>query len=139
MPLDEDILGFSNRWYKAAMEASLTRDLRDDLKIRMVTAPYFVATKLEAFKGRGGGDLLGSHDLEGVVPVVDGRETLSAEVRSAGADVREYVRREMAKLLADPAFIDALPGFLLPDVVSQSRIRIALGRWQDLARSDRGS
>ena len=133
MPLDEKILGFSNRWYKAAMGASVTRKLRDDLEIRMVTAPYFVATKLEAFKGRGRGDFLGSHDLEDVVSVVDGRETLSTEVRGAEKELREYVRREIAKLLANPGFIDALPGFLLPDSASQLRIGIVLGRLQNLA------
>jgi hypothetical protein len=133
MPLDENILGFSNRWYKAGAKASVKKKLRDDLEIRMVTAPYFVATKLEAFKGRGSGDFLGSHDLEDVVSVVDGRETLSAEVRDAGADLREYVRREIAKLLANPGFIDALPGFLLPDSASQSRMGIVLGRLRDLA------
>lgn len=133
MPLDEKILGFSNRWYKAAMEASVTKKLRDGLEIRMVTAPYFVATKLEAFRGRGRGDFLGSHDLEDVVSVVDGRESLNAEVRSAGAELREYVRAEIAKLLANPGFIDALPGFLLPDSASQSRIGIVLSRLQELA------
>lgn len=133
MPLDEKILGFSNRWYKAAMEASVTKKLRDGLEIRMVTAPYFVATKLEAFRGRGRGDFLGSHDLEDVVSVVDGRESLNAEVRSAGAELSEYVRAEIAKLLANPGFIDALPGFLLPDSASQSRIGIVLSRLQELA------
>ena len=107
--------------------------LCDDLEIRMVTAPYFVATKMEAFKGRGGDDFLGSHDLEDVVSVVDGRETLSEEVREAGADLGEYVHREIAKLLASPGFIDALPGFLLPDAASQSRIGIVLRRLHDLA------
>jgi hypothetical protein len=133
MPLDENILGFSNRWYKAAMEASVTKKLRDDLEIRVVTAPYFVATKLEAFKGRGGGDFLGSHDLEDVVSVVDGRETLGTEVRDAGEHLSEYVRREIAKLLANPAFIDALPGFLLPDAASQLRIGTVVERLRDLA------
>jgi hypothetical protein len=133
MPLDENILGFSSRWYEAAMKASATKKLRDDLEIRMVTAPYFVATKLEAFKGRGGGDFLGSHDLEDVVSVVDGRETPGAEVRAAGSDLSEYLRREVAKLLANSGFIDALPGFLLPDAPSQSRISVVLVRLRDLA------
>lgn len=133
MPLDAMILGFSNRWYRAAMEASVRKRFREDLYIRMVTAPYFVATKLEAFRGRGGGDFLRSHDLEDVISVVDGRETLSTEVREAGADLREYVRREIATLLANPGFLDALPGFLLPDAASQSRIGIVLGRLHDLA------
>jgi hypothetical protein len=133
MPLEANILGFSNRWYGPAMEASVTKTLRDDLEIRMVSAPYFVATKLEAFKGRGGGDFLWSHDLEDVVSIVDGREALSAEVRDAGMDLSEYVRREIARLLAKGGFIDALPRFLLPDAASQSRIGIVLERLHDLA------
>ena len=71
--------------------------------------------------------------MEDVVSVLDGRETLSTEVRNAGALLSEYVRREIAKLLANPAFIDALPGFLLPDSASQSRIGIVIGRLHDLA------
>src|ERR1700676_3354505 len=71
MPLDEKILGFSNRWYKAAMKSSTTKRISPDLEIRMVTGPFFIATKLEAFRGRGKGDFLGSRDLEDLVSVVD--------------------------------------------------------------------
>jgi len=67
MPPDESILGFSNRWYRAAMESSVTEKLSDDLEIRIVTGPFFIATKLEASKGRGKGDFFGSHDLEDLI------------------------------------------------------------------------
>jgi hypothetical protein len=133
MPLDAKIPGFSNPWYRAAMEAPVTKKLGDDLEIRMVTAPYFIATKLEAFRGRGGGDFLGSHDLEDVISVVDGRGNPGAEVRGASADLTEYVRRGIANLLASPGFIDVLPSFLLPATASQSRIGIVLSRLHDLA------
>lgn len=73
MPLDEKILGFSNRWYKDAMDQAQVRKLEADLQIRVVTAPYFCATKIEAFRGRGKGDYLASHDLEDLITVVDGR------------------------------------------------------------------
>jgi len=135
MPLDEDILGFSNRWYKAAMKSSTTRRLSVDLEIRMVTAPYFLATKLEAFKGRGNGDFLGSHDLEDVVSVVDGREALLLEVREETHELRTYIQAAIMSLLSSRSFIDALPGHLLPDAVSQSRISIVLRRLEDLASS----
>ena len=50
MPTDERILGFSNRWYGPAIGAAQTiRAGRHD--IRVVTTPYFLATKLEAFHG----------------------------------------------------------------------------------------
>ena len=54
MPTDEKILGFSNRWYKSALKGAQTIEFHG-LKLRVVTAPHFLATKLEAFKGRGGG------------------------------------------------------------------------------------
>jgi hypothetical protein len=133
MPLDEKILGFSNRWYRAAMDSSVAVRLSADLEIRAVTAPFFIATKLEAFKGRGMGDFLGSHDLEDLVSVVDGRETLVSEVRADRDDLRTYIETEIMALLAAGGFLDALPGYLLPDAASQSRIGIVLKRLRDLA------
>jgi len=35
MPLDEKVLGFSSRWYPAAMEASTTHQLLRNLEIRL--------------------------------------------------------------------------------------------------------
>jgi predicted nucleotidyltransferase len=80
MPLDERILGFSNRWYLVAMEAATTHQLFRDLEIRIVTAPYLLATKIEAFKGRSRGDFLASHDLEDLIFVIDGRSIIVEEV-----------------------------------------------------------
>jgi len=88
MPLDEKILGFSNRWYKPAMEFSGQRTLKPGLSIRVVTAPYFCATKLEAFKGRGRDDYWSSHDLEDLIAVIDGRQELVDELSDAPEDVR---------------------------------------------------
>jgi hypothetical protein len=133
MPLDEKILGFSNRWYKTAMKSSVTRKLSTNLEIRVVTAPLFIATKLEAFKGRGKGDFFGSHDLEDVVSVVDGRAALITEVRTEDNELRTYIRAEIKSLLATRGFQDALPGYLLPDAASQARIGIVLERFKDLA------
>ena len=76
MPLDEKILGFSDRWYRAAMEAATAHQLSRGLEIRIVTAPYFLATKIEAFRGRGRGDFLASHDLEDLIFVIDGRAAM---------------------------------------------------------------
>src|SRR5215467_9082590 len=81
MPTDERILGFSNRWYKPAMESAQRVQLEDGLTVRVVTAPFFLGTKLEAFKGRGNNDYFASHDLEDVIAVIDGRPALLDEIR----------------------------------------------------------
>jgi predicted nucleotidyltransferase len=133
MPLNEKILGFSNRWYRSAMEVAITRRMSHDLEIRMVTAPFFLATKLEAFKGRGKGDLFGSRDLEDLISVIDGRAETVAEVRAQTPELQQYVRTEISRLLARQGFLDALPGYLLPDAASQSRVSIVLERLEELA------
>ena len=139
MPLEEKILGFSNRWYKAAMKSSTTKNISADLEIRIVTGPFFIATKLEAFRGRGEGDFLGSHDLEDLVSVIDGREALLNEIRRESDELRAYIEAEISSLLAARGFLDALPGYLLPDAASQSRISIVLKRLEGLAAVGRRS
>ena len=133
MPLDEKILGFSNRWYVSAMESAQVHELEPDLRIRVVTAPYFCATKIEAFRGRGKGDYLSSHDLEDLITIVDGRPELTEELRSASDDVRLYIAEAVGQMLETTDFIDALPGYLLPDDASQSRITIVLERLKKIS------
>jgi len=123
MPLEEKILGFTNRWYRAAMDAAQETVLEPGLRIRVVTAPYFVATKLEAFCGRGRGDYAGSHDLEDLLTVIDGRPAIVQEIANA-ASVRSYIAEQFRALLKTPAFVDALPGHLLPDPGSQARLPV---------------
>jgi hypothetical protein len=134
MPLDEKILGFSNRWYKPAMDSAEGRELEPELHIRVVTAVYFCATKLQAFAGRGKADYLSSHDLEDLIAVIDGRTELVQEIQSAPNDVRAYIAFEMKQLLGTSAFMDALPGYLLPDPASQARITTVLGSLQQIGQ-----
>jgi hypothetical protein len=69
MPLDERILGFSNTWYRPAMDHAEERELEKDLKIRLLAPVYFCASKLEAFAGRGKNDFQASRDLEDLIAV----------------------------------------------------------------------
>lgn len=73
MATDAAIMGFENRWQALAIPHAEERELPSGARIRAVTPPYLLTTKLEAFKGRGDGDHLGSRDLEDVVLLVDGR------------------------------------------------------------------
>jgi hypothetical protein len=135
MPLDEKVLGFSNRWYAAALRNPALVSLEPSLTIRAITAPLFLAAKLEAFRSRGGGDYFGSHDLEDVLAVVDGRPSLLEEVRSAPDELRAYLASEWRALLRDQRFTGAIPGHLPPDTSSQARVPLVLSRLETLSRS----
>ena len=110
MPDDERILGFSNRWYAQGIETAVSHPLTGELEIKHLTAPLFIATKLEAYRGRGGDDPLGSHDLEDVVVVVDGREELLAEVQGADEDVRNFIASELRAFKEHADFDNFLEG-----------------------------
>ena len=115
MPLDAKILGFSNLWYKPALDSAVVHELEIGLHVRVVTAVYFCVTKLEAFAGRGKNDYQSSHDLEDLLGVVDGRAELVEEISAGAEGVRAYIAAELRKLLATREFLDALPGYLLPN------------------------
>jgi len=135
MPLDDSVLGFSNIWYPGAARTAQPASLPSGAVIRLITAPFFLGTKMEAFRGRGGRDFFGSHDLEDFIAVVDGRETLLHEVATVPEDLSEYLARSARELLADPRFLDALPGYLRGDATSQQRVPIVIDRLRKIART----
>ena len=133
MPIDGDVLGFENIWYPVAFTAREEYRLTDNVIIHVVSAPFFVATKLEAFAGRGRGDYLGSSDLEDIITVVDGRPSLIAETRTLPPDARQYLASEFSRLLANRDFVDALPGHLGYREATPERLQGLISRLIELS------
>jgi hypothetical protein len=67
--------------------------------IKLITAPYFLGTKMEAFRGRGHMDFQASHDLEDYVAVIDGRSTILDEIADSPGDLRKYLAEAARGLL----------------------------------------
>ena len=134
MPTKREILGFGNEWYPLALEAAASVTLPSRSRIRMVTSPYFLATKLEAFEGRGSGDYVASHDLEDIIAVLDGRTELIDEVRQSNKILRKHLSAKFAHLLRDKHFLESLPGHLPGDTASQARVPLVAGRIELLAK-----
>jgi predicted nucleotidyltransferase len=128
MPVSEEILGFSNRWYGPALQNSVMREMAPGLTIRLVTAPYFLATKIEAFHGRGNGDYLASHDLEDMITLIDGRKELLSEIMTAPVDLRRFLADTFSNFLTNQDFVECLSGHLLPDKASQGRLTLLIQR-----------
>ena len=135
MPADASVLGFANRWYPLAARTPEWFDLAADLRVRLISSPCFLATKLEAHRGRGR-DYLSSADLGDIIAVLDGRPGIEDEVLAAQPELRRYLRREFARLLAAPAFVEAVAGHLLPDSASQARLPLVLAKMRRIARGE---
>lgn len=102
MPTDDPSIGFKNKWYPKGYEHAIIYTLNDGQKIRILTAPYFIATKLEAFKGRGGGDGRLSHDFEDIVFVLENREKIWEELETCDPELKEYLLIEFSTLMNNP-------------------------------------
>lgn len=98
MPDDASVLGFSNRWYAEALKTAQPCQITADLSIRLLTPPYFIATKLDAWLGRGKGDAF-HRDLEDLLNLFDGRPTLVEELSKAPEELQTFVAEEIVKLL----------------------------------------
>ena len=133
MPTDRAVLGFGNRWYDEAVRTASMWQLPSGTVIRLISAPVFIATKLEAFADRGEGDFLASHDLEDITTVVDGRSQRINEAVAASPEVRHYLSGRFSDLLQNPRFVEALPGHLPGDAQSQARLPVILDRLQQLS------
>jgi predicted nucleotidyltransferase len=132
MPSEPGVLSFHNRWYPLAVTTAQTVRLPSGQQIKLIDGPTFIATKLEAFKGRGMGDFLMSHDIEDIITIVDGRPALVQEVRGAVGELQAYIVEELGALMQKPEFLDALAGHLPGDAASQARLPALIAQLSEL-------
>ncbi len=133
MPTAGEVLGFENRWYPGAIAHANTRELAPGVTIRVATAPYFLAMKLEAFAGRGKADFMASHDLEDLIAVVDGNASVVDDVGASDEELKLYLADVVGELLDDAQFLATVPGHLAGDAASQARVRLVIARLRRIA------
>jgi len=122
IPTGEKVFGFGNIWYKEAYDTASKIKLPSGVQIRLITSPYFVATKIIAFHNRGNGDFGASHDIEDIITVLNGRRELEDEVQASTEGLQEFLKNEIEAFLLDPSFIEAISWHLLPDEISQAKL-----------------
>lgn len=110
MPTDPAILGFTNRWYEEGIRQKIKVELDTTTSVYIFSATYFLGSKMEAFLGRGKGDLFASHDLEDIIYLLDHRPTIQEEIMSAPKTVKNYLLEEFNSLVNLPLFEEALLG-----------------------------
>lgn len=134
MPTLENILGFSNRWYLPAIKSAGDVELEKGMTIHLALPVYFLATKIEAFKGRGNSDFMASHDLEDIITVLDGRPEIISEIKISAEDLKVFLADTFRIFLMKDEFRDALPGHLPPDQASQARLPLLIQRMTEISK-----
>ena len=101
MPTDESVLGFSNRWYKEGFSNLETYQVDERTTVNIFSPAYFIASKLEAYKGRGNNDGRTSQDFEDIVFVLDNRKTIWQELNESTPVLKRYLQEEWRHLLSN--------------------------------------
>ncbi|MFI5385445.1 MAG: hypothetical protein ACHQ50_04915 [Fimbriimonadales bacterium] len=127
MPTDSAILGFANRWYSLALSGA------EEVQIEGMTIPIphvctFLATKIEAFDGRGEGDFIMSSDFEDLVRVLDGCSFILSDSSAAPSEVTSFLSERFLAWLDSRAFQDGLAAHLLEEVGGRDRSKLVLER-----------
>jgi hypothetical protein len=131
LPLDKNVLGYTNIWYRSALKTARPITLPAGTTIRVITAPFFLGTKMEAFRGRGARDFFASHDLEDFIAVIDGRDSILEEIATSPPDLKKYLAEAAEGLLHEDRFLDALPGYVMGD---EERVPLILSKLAEMGR-----
>lgn len=99
MPTDPNILGFTNQWYTEGTENKISTILPDGTKIFIFPIVYYLATKFEAHKNRGGNDFRQSHDFEDIIYILDNSKNLLNDILESKESVKKYLKSECQSLI----------------------------------------
>jgi len=101
----------SNRWFLPGFTKAQEYDL-EEIKIRILPLPYFLASKMEAFFDRGIKDLYASHDLEDIVYIFNYCSDLAEQIQTSDQEVTQYLKDCAHNILHNDKILTVIPGHL---------------------------
>lgn len=100
MPDRDSILGFTNQWYQPGFKHRTIYELPDDIEVYILPPLYYLATKIEAIRGRGGNDLRFSHDFEDFIYVLNNRQDITSLLDNEDNDeLAKYISSWASEIL----------------------------------------
>lgn len=117
MPSKDGPIGVSNRWYSPGF-MYLKTVVVEDVSIQLLSAPYFLASKFEAFNSRGG-DYRTSHDFEDIIYVIDNRIHIVEEIKNADETVKIFLQNEFQKIYNSPYYDEIILAQIHPLIVDE--------------------
>lgn len=110
MPTNDPSIGFSNKWYPDGFNQAIDYVIDERCTVKILSAPYFIATKFEAFKARGKNDGRTSQDFEDIVYILENRESIWEEMNNSNEEVKNYLRSEFQNLLNNANHFEWIDG-----------------------------
>lgn len=104
----------ANRWFAPGFERKFLIDIGGQ-KIYLMPLPYFMASKFDAFHGRGSKDPRTSHDYEDIVYLLSHTSNVSHLIQKADEPVKDYLNEQFNNILKDSGLQEAILGNLFFD------------------------
>lgn len=133
MPAEDSGIGVSNIWYKPGFKYLQQIPLEDGMMINTLPSPYFLATKLEAFKDRGQNDFYGSHDYEDIIYLIDNRTTIVEEILSSEDDLKQYIKQELTAIKNHPQANEILAMHIHP-LIREERLQMLMEKIEQIIK-----
>ena len=103
MPLDGDVLGFTNPWYAPGLDHLTHITLSDGTSVPVFAFPYFLATKIVAMRHRDDGvDLRWNHDFEDILHLLIHRRKALEEIQASENKVKRFIIDAFGALFKNP-------------------------------------
>lgn len=101
----------ANPWFEPGFQHIITFKI-DDVEIKCLSLPYYLASKFTAFYDRGIMDPRTSHDFEDIVYILNYTSHLGELISSADAGVKKYLQTCFQDILKDSVKQEAILGNL---------------------------
>ena len=135
MSVDASAVGFTNRWYKEGVEKAI-EIISSPHPIKIFTLPYFLASKIVAFRDRGNDDYMGSRDMEDIISLLEvaTEESLEGNIPGASQALRNFLKDEFMLLSENSDFVDAIPGAVFNRALPMEAAAAVLSRMTALIK-----
>lgn len=101
----------ANPWFEPGFKNSITIEI-ENVEIRILTLPYFLATKFAAFEGRGGRDPRMSHDFEDIVYLLNYTSNFREQIQESDPEVQQYLKEQFVAIRDKANMQEAIIGNL---------------------------
>jgi len=101
----------ANPWFEPGYQHLIAFTV-DDIEIKCLSLPYYLATKFSAFYDRGISDPRTSHDFEDIVYLLNYTTDWVAQITTSDDEVRQYLIKCFSDILTDSTRQEAILGNL---------------------------
>lgn len=116
MPSTDTARGPTNHWFSKGFD-SLQKFTIKDNDIQILSAPYYLASKFEAYNHRGNNDYRTSHDFEDIVYVLDNRIDIVNEIKQSNKLVKHFLREQLSNIANSEYVEEILSAHLHPLII----------------------